>query len=295
MMRPAKLMRGILSKPGVQRVIRKTRTDTRITIRRLTGSIGAEVRGVDLRQSLDDASFAVIHQAFLDHCMLVFRGQFLHPAAQVAFSRRWGEVLENHPYLKAFQVPDYPQIVAVPNPGKANVYTEDWHSDLSFLPTPPAHSILAAQVIPETGGDTMFANQYLAYETLSAGMKRLLSGLRALHRGAKLAAATRTDDSSEKPQSHPVVRTHPETGRKALYVNRIYTYCFEGMTETESRGLLEFLLEHCCRPDFMYRHQWAPGDVLMWDNRCTVHYAVHDYGNAPRMMHRTTIAGDAPW
>lgn len=125
-------------------------------------------------------------------------------------------------------------------------------------------------------------------------MKQLLDRLRALHQGTKLAATTGADNSNEKPQSHPVVRTHPETGRKSLYVNRIYTYCFEEMTEAESHGLLEFLLAHCCRPDFVYRHQWLPGDVLMWDNRCTVHYAVHDYGDTPRMMHRTTIAGDVP-
>ena len=130
-------------------------------------------------------------------------------------------------------------------------------------------------------------------ETLSEGMQRLLRELRAWHGGAKLAAYSGLEDTAP-PQSHPVVRTHPETGRRALYVNRFYTSGFEGMTVAESRGLLEFLLEHCCRPDLTYRHQWAPGDVIMWDNRCTVHYAVHDYGDAPRVLHKTTIAGDVP-
>lgn len=131
--------------------------DSRITVKRLSGAIGAEVQGVNLNQPLDDATFAAIQQAFLDHCMLVFRGQFLQPAAQAAFTRRWGEVLVT-PYLKALQLSDYPEIVAVPNLGKAKAVTEEWHSDSSFLPTPPAHAILAAQELPEVGGDTMFAN-----------------------------------------------------------------------------------------------------------------------------------------
>jgi alpha-ketoglutarate-dependent taurine dioxygenase len=148
-------------------------------------------------------------------------------------------------------------------------------------------------VIPEAGGDTLFASQYLAYETLSEGMKRLLQELRGWHGGAKLAAYSGIKDSAA-PQSHPIVRTHPETGRKGLFVNRLYTYCIEGLTEAESWGLLDFLFDQGCRPDFTYRHQWAPGDVIMWDNRCTLHYAVHDYGEEPRVMHRTTIAGDIP-
>jgi len=266
---------------------------TQITVKRLTGAIGAEVRGVNLNQPLDESTFATIHQAFLDHCMLVFRGQFLEPEAQTVFTHRWGEVFRA-PYLKQLEMPDHTEVLEAVNRGKAYAFTtEQWHSDLSFTPAPPAHAILAAQVIPDTGGDTMFANQYVAYETLSKGMKRLLRELRAWHGGAKLAAYSGIEDSAP-PQSHPVVRTHPETGRKGFFVNRLYTYCLEGLTEEESRGLLDFLFEQICRPDFTYRHQWAPGDVVMWDNRCTVHYAVHDYGEAPRVMHRTTIAGDVP-
>jgi len=266
---------------------------TQIIIKRLTGAIGAEVRGVNLNQPLDESTFATIHQAFLDHCMLVFRGQFLEPETQAIFAHRWGKVF-HAPYLKQLEMPDHSEVMAQVNRGKAYAFTtEQWHSDLSFMSAPPAHSILAARVIPETGGDTMFANQYVAYETLSEGMKRLLGELRAWHRGTKLAALSGIEDSAP-PQSHPVVRTHPETGRKGLYINRLYTYCIEGLTEDESRGLLDFLFEHICRPDFTYRHQWAAGDVLMWDNRCTVHYAVHDYGEAPRVMHRTTVAGEVP-
>jgi taurine dioxygenase len=266
---------------------------TQITVKRLTGAIGAEVRGVNLNRSLDDDSFTAIHRAFLDHCILVFRGQFLDPAAQTAFAQRWGRLFRS-PYLKQLEIPDHPEVMAQPNRGKADSFTtEIWHSDQSFMPAPPAHSILAAQVVPEAGGDTMFASQYLAYETLSEGMKHLLKELRALHRGANLALQVGVEDSVP-PQSHPIVRTHPETGRKGLFVNRLYTYCIEGLTEAESRGLLDFLFEQNCRPEFTYRHQWAPGDVIMWDNRCALHYAVHDYGEAPRLMHRTIVAGDIP-
>jgi len=265
--------------------------DRQITMKRLTGAIGAEVKGLTLNHGLDDSTFAIIHQAFLDHCM--FRGQFLEPAAQTAFTHRWGNVLRAS-YLRQLEIPENPEVLASVNRGKAFAFTtEQWHSDLSFMAAPPAHAILAAQVLPETGGDTMFANQYLAYETLSDGMKRLLEGLRALHGGAKLAAYSGIENSAP-PQSHPVVRTHPETCRKGLYVNRLYTYSIDGLTEAESRGLLDFLCERSCRPDFTYRHQWAAGDVIMWDNRCTLHYAVHDYGEATRVMHRTTIAGEIP-
>jgi taurine dioxygenase len=264
-----------------------------ISIKRLTGAIGAQVTGVNLNEALDEGTFATIRQAFLDHSVLVFRGQFLEPRALSAFAQLWGRVLRA-PYLKPVELPDYPDLIEVVNRGKALAYTtEEWHSDLSFMPNPPAHTILAAQALPETGGDTMFASQYAAYEALSEGMKRILDGLRAWHGGAKLAALVGIEDSAP-PQSHPIVRTHPETGRKGLYVNRLYTYAIDGLTEHESRGLLQLLFEQISRPEFIYRHQWRPGDVIMWDNRCTVHYAIHDYGDAERVMHRTTIAGDVP-
>jgi taurine dioxygenase len=267
--------------------------EKQITVKRLTGAIGAELKGVDLNRPLDDGTFGTIHRAFLDHCMLVFREQFLEPDVQTAFTQRWGQ-LHHAPYLKQLELPDNRDVYQAFNLGKARAFTtEQWHSDLSFMPAPPAHAILAARVLPEAGGDTMFASQYLAYETLSDGMKRLLEGLRAWHGGAKLASLFEIENTSP-PQSHPVVRTHPETGRKGLFVNRLYTYCIDGLTDEESRGILDFLFEQNCRPDFTYRHQWAPGDVIMWDNRCTLHYAVHDYGEAPRVMHRTTVAGEIP-
>jgi taurine dioxygenase len=181
--------------------------ETQISIKRLTGAIGAEVKGVNLNHTLGDKTFETIHQAFLDHCMLVFRGQFLDPAAQTVFSHRWGEVL-HAPYLKQAEMPGHPDVMEQPNLGKgSHNTTEQWHSDLSFMPTPPAHAILAAEVIPVTGGDTMFANQYSAYEALSDGMKRLLEGLRAWHGGTKLAALLGIEDTAP-PQSHPM-GAHP--------------------------------------------------------------------------------------
>jgi taurine dioxygenase len=185
-------------------------------------------------------------------------------------------------------------MLVVPNLGKERSYTtEVWHTDLSFMAAPPALTMLAAQVVPEAGGDTMFASQYRAYETLSEGMKHILEGLRGLHGGGKLAGLFGIADSAPR-QSHPIARTHPESGRKALYVNPLYTQSIEGLTEVESRGLLDFLFQQGCRPDFTYRHQWSRGDVVMWDNRCALHYAVHDHGESPRVMHRTVIAGDVP-
>lgn len=263
---------------------------TQMTIKRLTTALGADVSGVDLALPMDDATFDGIRRACLDHQVLVFHGQYLEPAVQVALTRRFGEALVI-PYLKPLHLANYPEIVVVPNMGKANTLTEEWHSESSFLPNPPAYTILAAKELPEVGGDTMFANLYLAYETLSPTLQEVLGHLRALHRGVRPGSAAAAQGATGPQHSHPVVRSHSETGRKALYVDRAYSYCFEGMTEAESRGLLDYLLDHTCRPEFTYRHRWAPGDVLLWDNRCTIHYAIHDYGDATRVMHRT-ITGD---
>jgi taurine dioxygenase len=263
---------------------------SRFTLQRLTGTIGAGISGVDLNQPVDDETFAAIRTACLDHYVLLFRQQFLQPAAQVAFTRRWGDALVI-PYLKPLQHADHPEIVTIPNMGKANSLTEQWHAESSFLPSPPAYTVLSAQRLPEYGGDTMFANQYLAYETLSPPLQHAIRDLRAIHRPTKPGVATGGNADAERRQVHPVIWTHPETERKALYVNRAYVHCFDGMTDDESRGLLDYLLDHSVRPDFTYRHRWSPGDVLVWDNRCTIHYAVHDYDRAERLMYRT-ITGD---
>jgi taurine dioxygenase len=260
-----------------------------VDVRPVSPAIGASITDVDLGGPLDDASFAVIHQAFLDHCMLVFPGQHLDPAGLEAFGRRWGEPLVV-PYLAKHAVPDHPAILRVTNMGKEGTLTENWHYDSAYFEEPPPIAILAAQELPAVGGDTMWANAYASYEALSDTMRELLSGLRAAFTGTVVG-----DDGQRRDvvTYHPVVRTHPHTKRKALGLGRIESVpWFEGMTPAESRPLLEFLYAHATRPEFVYRHQWGPGDVVMWDNRCTMHYAIHDYGDAVRNLNRITILGE---
>jgi taurine dioxygenase len=262
-----------------------------VFVRPLSPALGAEVTGVDLSAPLDEAGFAVLHAAFLEHQVLVFPGQQLAPAAQEAFARWWGEPLVV-PFLAPHAVGGHPAVLQVRNVGKANTVTESWHFDSAFFAHPPPITILAAQELPPVGGDTMWANQYAAYDALSDRMREVLGGLRAEFTGTAVA-----DDGSREPltTAHPVVRTHPETGRRALAVGRPgeSVLGFEGMTADESLPLLTFLYQHASRPDFTYRHRWSAGDVVMWDNRCTIHYAVHDYGDQERTLNRVTIAGTA--
>jgi taurine dioxygenase len=266
-------------------------TLTRPRIQHLTGEVGAEVRDVDLNR-LDDETLEVMRKAFFERTMLVIRSeQPITPDAQLAFTRRWGEVYIT-PYVK--KLDGYPEVLAVVNWGKAKTVTEAWHSDATFQPEPPGIAILAAQVIPGAGGDTMFANCCAAYDALSAGMKKMLQGLRCIHVDTVLAKFAGVEDPNAQPQSHPVVRTHPVTGRKSLFVNPLFTQHFEDMSPEESKGLLEYLYNHLTRYEFVYRHRWQAGDVVMWDNRCTMHYAVHDYGDAKRVLHRTTVVGGKP-
>ncbi len=266
------------------------RTNT-LTMRPLTGSIGSELLGLDLRE-IDDAEFADIRRAFLDRCMLVFRDQHLGAADLVAFARRWGDIFIT-PHAPA--VEGFPEVIAVRNRGKAGTTTEYWHTDSVFAPVPPALSILASQVLPDAGGDTMFANQHLAYETLSPGMRALAGTLRAgYYRAADMGRLMGDLSGAVKTASHPVVRTHPETGRKALYLSYDPTVRLEGFSDAESREIITLFAAHATQPAFCYRHRWQAGDVLMWDNRCALHFAVHDYGEHERVHYRTTVAGDVP-
>lgn len=265
-------------------------SQTAISTTPLTGNVGARIDGVRLAELSDD-EFAAVRSVFLDRGMVVFPGQHLTIEQHSTFAARWGE-FSTSPFVTYLD--DHPEVLELQNLGKAKAVTENWHYDSTFLPEPPAITILSARVIP-VGGDTMWSGQYHAYETLSDGMKRMLDGVRAEFAGTRLAK--RVGQDADIPASlHPVVRTHPESGRKALFVGHPGDTMrrFEDMTPEESLPLITYLYEHSTLPDRVYRHQWTEGDVVMWDNRCTMHYAVHDYGEQVRTLHRISIKGDRP-
>ena len=276
---------------------------TEPTIRRLSGTLGAEICGVDLNEPLGPDTGGFIDQTLYRSSVLVFRGQSLSAAAQVAFTERYGAV-EEHPLRTRKSVPGFPGVLVLENkPGRPGATNDYWHSDISHAERPPGLSLLHSLAVPPDRGDTMFCSMYAAYEALSDGLKNSLDGLRALHSGEVSARRSRKQKNSDAlpiesvlaPRSHPVVRRHPHSGRKALYVNPHFTLRFDGMTDEESAPLLAYLYQVATRPEYIYRHRWAAGDVLMWDNRCVMHYAVYDYDDTmPRMMHRTTAAGEIP-
>jgi taurine dioxygenase len=278
----------------------ETRRYRHIEVQPVAGALGAEVRGVNVAAALDDGVIAEIRQALLDHLVIFFRDQKLGPQEQLAFARRFGDPVE-YPQLKG--LPECPLITPVLKlPGEQINFGGVWHSDTTYLARPPMASMLYAVEIPPYGGDTIFANQYLAYETLSDGLRRTLDGLVGVNTSTKAdASKTREDRLKEAgvemkvlTSEHPVARTHPETGRKALFVNQGHTACFRGWTEEESRPLLEYLFHHQVRPELTCRFQWQPGSVAFWDNRCAQHNAVNDYAGFKRLMHRVTLAGDTP-
>ena len=259
-----------------------------IQVTPLSGSVAARATGVDLRQPLDAAAFELLHQAFLRHHVLILPGQQeLTPAQQVAFAARWGTIFV-HPYVQSIE--GHPEIMQVYDP---HPITVTWHQDTTHSKTPPRMSLLLARKVPAYGGDTCFANQHLAYERLSPGLQRMLDGLRAVHRGTSMAR-DRGLGESDVTAVHPVVCRHPETDRKALFVNADYTRHFEDWSEEESRPLLEFLFAQCARPELTYRHHWQVGDLLLWDNRSVQHAVIPDVGKGERILHRVTIEGDAP-
>lgn len=273
----------------------------RIEIQPVAGSIGAEIHGVDISQELTDAVIADIRKALVDHCVIFFRDQKLDPDRHKAFARRFGDIFI-HPNYKGLGTDN--EIVEIKRePGDKKIVGEEWHADTTMVAEPPLGAILYAIDVPPYGGDTQFASQHAAYDALSDGMKRMIGGLRAYHSDRKVAGprasmnAQRTTkvredaDWRETISLHPVVVTHPESGRKMLYVNHSYTYCFEGMTEQESEPLLNFLLNHGHRPEFTCRFRWDKGSVAFWDNRSCKHLAVHDAGPYRRHMRRIQIAG----
>ncbi len=271
----------------------------KIGVKRLSGALGAEIEGVDLARDLDNETFDDIHQAFLDHQVIFFRGQNLTPDQHKAFGRRFGK-LNIHPYVKGME--SHPEIMEIiKEPSEKLNFGGGWHSDMSFLETPSIGSILYALEVPEFGGDTLFASQVAAYEALSPGLKQTLDGLRAIHSSAREYSSS--GHSAQKRQSmqvaeadgfvgeyaHPVVKVHPETGRKALYVNPAFTMKFEGWSTRESKPLLEYLFEHSHYEGFTCLFRWEKGSIAFWDNRAVQHFALNDYHGQRRHMRRVTV------
>ena len=272
-----------------------------ITITPLTPNLGAEISGVDLSAPLSNADFDAIHRAFVTHSVLVFRDQDLSPEAQIDFSRRFGPLMVH--VLKEALLEGHPEIYKISNiveDGKAQgrAYAgQYWHSDLTYEPRPSLGSLLYGIEVPECGGDTLFASTAHAYDTLSPAMRDMLEGLEAEHhfahafRGGTNPAGRKGDPLSERPPVvHPVIRTHPETGRKCIFINDGFTVRILGLTPAENETIMGFLREHMSRAEIVLRHRWRNGDAVLWDNRALIHRGVDDYGdNQHRHMHRTTI------
>lgn len=258
-------------------------------IERFAAPLGAIVGDVDVRD-VDENTWREINDLFLQYHVLVFPSQRLTPEDQMAFASRWGKLVR-HPYAG---MDDYPDIIELRNRGKQKDVNQHWHSDMTYNTEPPKLTMLYALEAPPIGGDTAFSNQILAYQELSDGLKSVLDGLTAEHSAAGLATIY-DEDATEAPRSvHPVVRTHDESGERALYVCRAFTRRITGWSRQESKALLEFLFDHGVRPEYQARHRWRPGDLVMWDNRCLLHYAVHDHGDDPRTIHRVQVEGSVP-
>jgi len=275
-------------------------TYSAIMPRPLGPALGAEIGGVDLSEELPDAVIGEIRQALLEHLVVFFRNQDITPEQHLAFARRFGDLVA-YPMVKGLD--DYPEIVPVLKLEHETVnFGGIWHSDTTYLAAPPLGAILVARELPPAGGDTLFANMYMAYETLPRAMKEKLSGLTAINTSAKAHVAKsregRQQDMGDVPEplvaEHPAIRTHPETGKKLLYVNLGHTVGFKGMDEAESGPLLEYLFAHQQQEQFTCRFRWAPGSIAFWDNRCTQHFPVNDYDGHRRELHRVTLAGDVP-
>jgi alpha-ketoglutarate-dependent taurine dioxygenase len=280
----------------------------------LSGTIGAEIRGLDLHEPLSDDTVAAVRQALLDYKVIFFPGAHLDAAEHKHFATYFGEITNAHPVVpgigdhkEVFEI-DYSKVREMLAAGKEDGEYgggEKWHTDVTFMRTPPLGSILNAIVIPAAGGDTLWADTQAAYEGLSQPFKDLLDGLTAVHDGARrfgklLDYVGQGEWDGEAftelvPAEHPVVRTHPETGRKSLFVNPGFTVRIKGLSAKESDTLLDFLYAHMATPEYVVRYRWDEGDLGFWDNRTTMHYAIGDYGDAHRVIQRVTIKGDQPF
>ena len=274
----------------------------KITVTPLAGAIGAEVHGVNLLQDQTPELITALRQIWLEHGVIALRDQALDPAQFQAFAEQFGEPVE-YPFVKGLA--DFPKIIPVLKlPHERHNFGGVWHTDTAYLQAPPMATMLIAREIPPKGGDTLFASGYAAYEALSPGLQKTLDGLVAVNSSAK-AEVTKTredriaDSATDKAREvlvgkHPVIRTHPETGRKSLYVNTAHTTHFEGWTEQESAPLLDFLFAHQTRPEFTCRFSWRVNSIVLWDNRCVLHNPINDYHGYKRLLHRITLKGDIP-
>ncbi len=275
-----------------------------VSVTRRSPHLGAFVDDVDLSKKLPDPTIQDIRHALLEHGVLFFRNQNLTESEHIRLGEQFGTLDEPHPVFDCNQ--DDPRLTIIESKGRAHDAEHYWHTDVTYQEAPSMGSILIAKKIPESGGDTLFASMYAAYDTLSEPIRKMLESLTAQHsieRG--WGASLRMQPNGERRiqalkeafplRTHPVLRTHPETRRTALYVNEYYTSRINELSEVESQGLLKLLFHHSQLPDFQVRHSWQVGDVAFWDNRCTQHYASHDYGAAHRIMNRVTIVGDQPY
>ena len=273
-----------------------------ILINPTSGSMGVEIHNVDLSNELSDSLFSEIRETFIEHGLIFFRDQELTPDDHLRFAKRWGEININRFFAK---VEGYDQIAEVrKDPDQKINIGGAWHTDHSYDQIPAMGSILLAKETPKIGGDTLFANMYRAYETLSNGMKKTLETMKACHSsrhvfGAHTGYAEASNQRISNPELatqdaiHPVIITHPESKRKALYVNPEFTVNFEGWTVEESKPVLDYLAEHTTQQENTTRFQWKPGSIAFWDNRCTWHFALNDYPGETRLMHRITVEGSA--
>lgn len=276
-----------------------------IDVKPLTGAMGAEIRGVDLAKPLGGEQLSDIHRAFLDHLMIYFRDQDIRPETQVRLAQYFGKPAV-YPFLKGLD--GFPEVNAlIRSPDDKKVFGGTWHSDTAYKERPDLGTLLYAVEVPEVGGDTMFTNTYKAYETLSAGMREMIDGLVGVFNSDKLYQGGRANQIAKLGEmgksvvametleaEHPIVRTHPETGRKALYISRAHTLRFQNMSVEESNPLINYLSDHCVRPEFQCRLRWQAGTLAIWDNRCAQHFALNDYQGMRRHMHRVTIEGERP-
>ncbi len=273
-----------------------------IQVTPIAGALGAEISGVDLSEPLGNQTFQEVHDALMENLVIFFRDQDISPDQHKAFGARFGE-LQVHPF--APHLDDHPEIIVIENDEQRPSKINNWHTDVTFMQKPPLGSILHAQTVPEAGGDTMWANMYAAYEALSDKWQTFLSDMEAVHDfthnfGKRLMREEGGYERLKKaqqempPANHPVIRTHPVTGRKGIFVNSAFTTHIDGMSQRESDAVLGFLYEHIRTPEFTCRFNWRKHSIAFWDNRCTQHYPIADYWPAERRMYRVTVNGDRP-